>query len=858
MDSFERKLRTAFQAFTAEDARRVSEVRLLLEARREILFCDVTEDGLDLARGLADMLDTLLTTCHEADETGRGVTLVAVGGYGRGEVNPHSDVDVMVLFPDGAEERAEAFAGPLLAFLWDLNLTVGHSTRSLDQCRTWMAKDLPSATALVEARFVSGSRALYRRFGETVTGPWLEANRTRFIEKKIEEARARHRFYGDSPLLLTPNVKESPGGLRDMHVAGWIATALSGRRDFKVFRDAGLLDGTESADLVRCYSEIHSVRNLLHLLSGRRQDALDPWARTEAAAGLGFEDGGGFAAWERFMRYYYQAAVSLHRFLERVMRFVEGGKADAPRRRIGDDLVAVGEEAYPVAGAGPKTPVAVLETMARIVERGLVAAPEMEDAIRRVASRIGPDDRVDPAGADAFLRILRRRGAGCALRSLDRAGFLGEYLPEFGRLSCLIREDPVHQYTVDEHTLRTIAALDSFGEAGSPAREEMAVIDRPDLLRLALLLHDAGKARAGNHLDSGVAMVPDVTGRLSLPAECAQEVRFLVANHSLLTDLADRRVPAEAAAELAEKVPHRDRLRALYLMTLADVCAVGRGALTGWREAQLAKLYEDAMATLSPGTRRPLLDEVVLAAGPEREEEARLHLDEMGDRYSLEVDPSRVLLHLDLVRRLSTEAAALTYLPGDGWSEVWIAVADAPGRLADLAGVLTLSDLDIRAAHLYTRRDGVAIDGFIVTAYEKDPADPEAWWREVAAKVVDLVSGEFDMATEMARHRARFRPAPTEDVPLPTPGVAWQERTSTRFSVVEVTGRDRAGLLHDLARVFADHGLSIHHAIAATRGPVVTDTYYVVRTDGGRPELGDHEALLAELQAVMAPETDES
>jgi len=835
MDTFERKLKTAFQTFTPEDMRRVSEVRLLLDARREILFCDVTEDGLGLARGLSEMLDTLLTTYHEADEAARGVTLVALGGYGRGE--------------------AEEFAGPFLAFLWDLNLTVGHSARSLKQCRAWMEKDLPSATALVEARFIAGSRALFRRFRETVTGPWLEANGTRFIEKKIEEARARHRFYGDSPLLLTPNVKESPGGLRDMHVAGWIATALSGRRDFEVYREAGLLSETESAKLVRSYSEIHSVRNLLHLLSGTRQDALDPWARKEAAEGLGFEDGGGFAAWERFMRYYYQAAVSLNRFLERVIRFVAGGDAGAPRRRIGESLVKVGEEAYPVAGAEPTTPTEVLTTMAIVVEKGLVAAPEMEDAIRRVAPRIGPEDRADPAAAEAFLRMLRRRGAARALRSLDRAGFLGEYLPEFGRLACLIREDPVHQYTVDEHTLRTVEELDSFGDPDHPAREEMARVGRPDLVRLALLLHDAGKVRAGSHLESAVAMVPDVTGRLSLPAESAQEVRFLVSSHMLMTDLADRRAPAEAAAELAAVVPHRDRLRALYLLTMADVGAVGRSALTGWREAQLTKLYEDAMATLSPGTRRPLLDEVVLAAGPEREEEARRHLEAMGDRYALEVDASRVLLHLDLVKRLESEPAALTFLPGEGWQEVWIAVADAPGRLADLAGVLSILDLDIRAAHLHTRNDGVAIDGFIVTRYDEEPADASGWWRGVAARVAAMVTGELDLDAEMVRHRGRFRPTQEDVGPLPPPGVVWQERTSARFSVLEVTGRDRPGLLHDLARVFAAEGLSIHHAIAATRGAVVTDTFYMVTTDGGRPEREKHAGLLTALEAVVTPRT---
>ncbi|MEN8149751.1 MAG: ACT domain-containing protein [Planctomycetota bacterium] len=837
VDSFERKLRTAFQTFAAEDMRRVSEVRLLLEARREILFCDVAADGLDLARGLAEMLDTLLATYHDADGNGQGLAVVALGGYGRGEVNPHSDVDVMVLIPDGAEERADAFAGPLLAFLWDLGLTVGHSARSLDQCREWMRKDLPSATALIEARFIAGSRALFRRFRDHVTGPWLEANGPDFIDKKIEEARARHRFYGDSPRLLTPNVKESPGGLRDMHVAGWIATALSGRRDFEVFREAGLLDPGESAELLRCYSEIHGVRNMLHLLADGRQDVLDPWARKEAAAGLGFTDGGGFAAWERFMRFYYEAALRLNRFLERVIRFASDRPTPVPARTV--DL--------------PGSPGEALALLADLVRRGETAGPDLEDAIRPLVPQVEPDVRADPEAARSFLAILSRPGAGGVLRTLDRAGFLGEYLPEFGRLSCLVREDPVHQYTVDEHTLRAVEELDSLAAEDHPRREEMARVERPDLLRLALLMHDVGKARAGSHVDTAVAMVPDVTARLSLTETEAAEIRFLVRHHSLMTSLADHRVPGEAAAALAEAVPHRDRLRALYLLTLADVGAVGRGTLTGWREAQLGKLYSDAMAMLSPGSRRPLVEQVLEQAGPERESEAREHLDAMGERYALEVDASRVLLHLDLVARLAAEPAALTCVPGDGYEEVWIAVADAPGRLADLAGVLTLRELDIRAAHLYTRRDGVAVDGFIVTDYDDAPADPDARWQGVADDIVALLADGGDLAERMDRHRARFRPG-VDDAGGPPTGVAWRERTSTRFAAIEVTGRDRPGLLYDLARIFAGHGLSIHHAIAATKGAVVTDTFYVAMTAGERPARRDHGPLLADLGAVVSGE----
>jgi [protein-PII] uridylyltransferase len=852
MDSFTRKLRSAFQTYALEDVRLVSEVKLLLEARREILFCELVPDGLSLARGLAEIMDALLATYLDADETGAGIALVALGGYGRGELNPHSDIDVMVLFPDGAEERAEEFAGPLLAFLWDLSHTVGHSTRSLSGCREWMEKDLPSATALLEGRFLAGSRALFRQFRERVTDPWLYANRTACIEKKVEEAHARHRFYGESPRLLAPNVKESPGALRDMHVAGWIAQALSGRKDFRVYRDAGLLAPDETADLVRAYSEIHAVRNSLHLLTGKKQDTLDPWARKEAGESMGFLDGGGMASWERFMRFYYEAAVSLHRFLLRVIRFVAGGRADVPRRDIGDRLVAVGDEAFPAGEGDPGTPIDALVLLADAAERGLAPSPEMEDALRRVVPSIDAAVRSNPAGAAAFLRILARSDASRTLRALERSGFLGEYVPEFGRLACLIREDPVHQYTVDEHTLRTVEALDAF--ADSDRREALLRIDRPELLRLSLLLHDAGKVRARDHRTASVGMVPDATGRLGLSEEDARLVRFLVESHDLMTGLADRRVPAEAADELARAVPDRDRLRSLYLMTLADVAAVGQGAFSGWREAQLDRLFDDAMSRLSPEDRVPFADRVIEAVGTDRADEVREHLDAMGARYALEIDPSRAVLHLDLIARLGEDEAALTSIPGDGFSEVWIAVADAPGRLAELSGVLTVNDLDIRTAHLYTRADGVAVDGFVVTPCGDAKEGGEEFWRKVATDLAAMVRGDLDIDEAVARHRERFRPAaPTAGEAEPTPGVVWRDRVSERHSVVELTARDRPGLLHDVARIFAAHGFSIDHAIAATGGAIVTDTFYVARTGGSGAD-----ALVRALTDLVADDADES
>ena len=316
----------------------------------------------------------------------------------------------------------------------------------------------------------------------------------------------------------------------------------------------------------------------------------------------------------------------------------------------------------------------------------------------------------------------------------------------------------------------------------------------------------------------------------------AELVRFLVESHLLLTGLADRRVPAAAAGALAEAVPDRARLRALFLATLADVAAVGRGALSGWREAQIERLYRDALARLSPRRPAPYLDRVVAEVGKEREGEVFLHLAGMGSRYALQVNPARAALDLDLARKLRFAPAALLHIPSESFGEVWTAARDGPGLFARLAGVLTLHDLDIRAAHAYTREDGIAIDGFTVTAGDGPPPVQDEFWSRVARDVVAALTGEIDLDAALARHRARYRPETARRGPMRPVGANWSNRVTDRFTAVEVTARDRPGLLHDLAERFSAHGLSIHHAIVATRGEEVTDTFYVTGPGGRRPE----------------------
>jgi [protein-PII] uridylyltransferase len=848
VDAFTEKLRGAFATYRMEDARLLREVRLLLAGRRDLLLADPRADGLLTARALSNMTDAVVATWFSAARAGRGLSLLALGGYGRGEMSPWSDVDLMVLYPDRADSRASDLAGALVAFLWDLGFSVGHSARSVDECRSAMEKDLPSATALLEARLLCGSRVLFRRLDEAVTRPWLLTRVDDFVTKKIEEVRARHRFYGGSPLITIPNVKESAGGIRDLHVAGWIAFALSGRKDFRVFREAGLLTEAGTGELLAAYGEVQRLRHLMHSLAGRKQDVLDFEARVEAASRLGFREEGGFTAPERLMGSYYRAALRLYRFLIRVIRFRAGCPAGAEAKAIAPGLRAAGGELYPVSDGALADPRDALAAAALAAEQGLAASPDLVEALSRAAGRVDDRIRCDRVMARRFLDLLGTPRAGRALRALDEAAFLGAYLPEFGRISCLAREDPLHQFTVDEHTLRAVECLEALGDRDPALGEELARVERIDLVKLSLLLHDVGKAGGRGHVARGTAMVPEATARLGLSEPEARFVRFLVEQHLLLSGLADRRAPREAAEEAAAVVGDRNRLRSLYLHTLADVEAAGQGALSGWREAQLRRLYEDARALLTAAPRRDWADEVIETVGPDRAGEARAHLAGMGSRYALEVDPSRVALHLDLVRRLADRPAALTAVRADGFGEVWIAARDAPGLFARVAATLSVHDLDIEAAAVYTREDGVALDGFFVTREGAAPPAEDGFWKGVAETLARVVGGELDPEAEIERCRRRFRPAPKSGPAAPAGDARLMEGISDRYAVVEVTGPDRPALLHDFAATIAARGYSIHHAIVATRGGAAMDTFYLSRPDGSRPEGGELGAVLADLR----------
>jgi [protein-PII] uridylyltransferase len=855
-----KKLREAHRAFAPEDARLIQEIRTTVRMETDLVEHDEARSGLDEARARAAIADGVVTSHLDAIARPEGLLALAVGGYGRGELSPFSDIDLMILVPNGREASREA-AARLVRFLWDVGFQLGHAVRTLEKTAEVMAADIPSATAVLESRHLWGDPGLARRLSDEVVTPYLMSSREPYVEAKIREMRDRHRFYGGSPCIVEPNVKESPGGLRDMHVAQWIARARTGRRDFSELRQAGAITAEGFADVMAAYATAHRVRHVLHRLAGSRQDVLDAATQPPAAAALGFTDEGGRIGAEDLMRMVTGAARRIHQFLDEGVAFHEidlgGGRRSTERRDIGSGFVAVGNGLYLVRGdvfEGEGAARRMMRAFLIAQRHRLTVGEEIVIAIRRHAAGVGDAIRSDPEVIQTFRSLLQgRRGVGGMLRAMHASSLLGELLPEFGELTGLVRIDGYHRYTVDEHSLRTVEALEGFEdpEADVFLRDELLRVLRPDLLRLAALLHDIGKAAGPDHEAAGASRAVETAHRLGFGEDETQILCFLLRHHTLLAETADRRVLDEETVKRIGRIAgSAERLRLLFLLNLADVRAIGGEALCGWRLEQIRRLYERVRGRLETLPQiahagSSFVERLAEAAGKARTEAVVVHAGLVPSRYRVEVEPEIALRHLDMIERLREVPAAVLLLPGPTSSRLWFASRDEGGRFAHLAGVLTAAGLDVRSAGAFTRRDGIVLDVFDVTDEAGEPVRDPDLAAKLERDLADAWSGAIDLHASVRARTARFR-AGGAGTPAPVK-VNISNKVSGNHTVIDVVAGDRPGLLYDLTLGIASHGLDIRFARVATRGDRIADAFYVAGR-GGRVE---DESLLDRLRQTL-------
>ncbi|OFX20501.1 MAG: [protein-PII] uridylyltransferase [Anaeromyxobacter sp. RBG_16_69_14] len=833
------------------------------------------------------------------------LSLIAIGGYGRRELAPFSDLDLLVLHEPGVPKPFVKLASERLVYqLWDLRLEVGYSVRDLAHCESMAQEDHTARTALLDLRHLVGDRPLYRELERDQLHGLSQAKVETFIADKIAEVRERREKFGDSLYLLEPNVKQSEGGLRDLQSALWIARARWKVAGVTELLSRAILPEREIGELRRARDFVWRVRNELHYLSGREWDQLTFDVQPQVAQFMGYADGDDGSAVEQFMRHYYLAAKIILNACDAIVdRALEPQNATG-WRNVPPPAAMTGAERgngppraeWPLPGGELKvfrgrltiadkdvlrrSPAALVRLFAAADRENLELYPYARDQAAAAAAELPPEAAADPEVSQELLACFMRQGTrGRFLALMHQLGALPRLVPEFARVTARRQIDVYHVYTVDVHSLFAVRRL--FALRNGDVQEEtitplMQRMQRPLGLYLGTLFHDIGKGLGGDHSLKGAEIAANACVRLGIDPADAADVEWLVAKHLRMSAIAQRRDLSDPHLihAFAEECGTLDRLDKLYVLTYADIGTVGPRTWTDWKARLLRDLYDKTREAMEEGVaRRPEPGTAEAAArarvgavfaGRAPTKLASRFLAAMPARYFLTTPPAQAPRHLRLLRlgKQMRFAAAMRHHPTLGYSELSVAAPDRPGLLALLAGVLAANRIDIQHAEVFsTPTDertlgwlaGRALDLFEVRGPEEGALEP-ARWRAARRDLQRVLSGEESLDGLLAR-RLKASALPRKPLPGVATKVVIDNDAARDHSVVDVFTADRVGLLYTLAHTAYELGLSVDLARITTEGHRAADAFYVRTPEGGRLEGDRAERVVASIKAALARTT---
>ncbi len=800
-------------------------------------------------------------------------SLFALGGYGRSELSPHSDIDLLFLYHWKITPYAETVWETLYYSLMDAGWTVGHAVRNIRECLRQASRDFEIKTSLLDSRYLCGEESLAREFQTVVNRDLMEKRAEQFFQAKAEESRVRHHRQGDSLYLLEPNLKEGCGGLRDLHTAWWLAKVKFKLTNWHELVVKGVVSESTLAAVEAAQDFLWRVRNGLHLLARTEQDRLTFEHQDQLAPGCGFSDT------IQFMRTYYRHVTAIHDFTRfmfercmapsRLFNFLGRPRGRDIREgiRIVDQTLHVTKPE--MLAREPPNLVTIFHDAQR---HGVACSRETKQAIRQALTELPPESASHPDVRDAFLAILSwKQRVAPTLHAMHEVGLLAWLLPEFGHLRWRTQRDLYHIYTIDEHTLRGVAELErlrdgEYKESLPLLTQIMREIDRVDLLVLAMLFHDVGKGFGVEHSARSAEMVDAAARRWRLPPDEAHEWQVLVRQHLFMSHIAQRRDLSDDAqiADFARTVENPGCLQRLYLLTFADMKAVGPKVWNSWKGGLLNELYLRTLERLETGAlveedqdarlqRRKARIRHQLAAEAATGQLSRF-LATMPDSYFLTTPEDAVPEHVQLMSRfVQAEAeapyrASLHHFPEQEYSEFTLVTRDRPGLFSLLAGVLTLSGLSISGARIATSQQGIALDVFRLSHLDRhDLLLSEDTWTRFYTRlnavfheertVEDLLQAARPPAF-LQRSHPRLRTEITID-----------NTTSPTYTLVDVTALDRIGLLFKVTHALFQLGLVIHLAKITTNVDQVLDVFYV--TDGAGEKVSNPDQVLAALQSRL-------
>lgn len=793
--------------------------------------------------------------------------LIAVGGYGRGELNPFSDIDVVYLYRNRDEQER---AAEMLYPLWDAALDIGYSVRSIDECVELGRRDIKVRTSLMESRLIAGDAAFYNHFLSIMRSEVFFWKASSFIQEKLSERASVRQKYGGSIYLREPNIKEGKGGLRDIHTAFWIASARFRISSLGQLVDAGILTSGQYAVLLRSRNFLWRIRNEMHYVSGRKNDHLTFDIQERAAADFGYRNSAHLLSVERFMKAYFIHARNVSEFSSIVSEAVVRRRdwlsfaRSFRTRRIGPFIIS-GRVIAPLSKEESiDSPVSVLRAFELIRTRGCMLSERLRSLIR--GFRLSDDMRRSPEAAGMFLSMLDNPyKLSDILMLMKELKFLGRYIPEFRAVEALARHDYYHKYTVDEHIILAIRSLEWLwtGRIQGPATltDAMRGLKRRHILMLAVLLHDLGKAYIGEHENSSLEIAEMVLDRIGVSGDDRERVLFLVHNHLVMSRLSQRRETTDrnVISRFAGLVRDRENLDMLYLLTFADISAVSPSSWTQWKAALLQELYLETLSYIEKKTAaaedisrrlRRSIEEIRNASSHLfTQDEADGIISAMPEQYILNTKVAKILEHMAMIKRLPSERLVIGHRHDyeNGVTELTLCAYDAYGMLSRTAGVLASKNLNIVRAKAFTTKNGVMIDTFHVTDAEGNLLSYEDAWISVLDDLRRALTGPY----APPRPGLYCQQVPAAGVPATS--VDFDNESSDSFTIIDITAPDRVGLLYRITRSLYELNIDIASAKVSTEGARAMDSFYV--TDLLRKKITDparlgkiKEALLAALK----------
>jgi [protein-PII] uridylyltransferase len=854
----------------AELARGRAEIERLLLADRHGRRCAerlcTMQD--EIVRVLFEFAIKHLYPAQNPSEAER-MAIVATGGYGRGVLAAGSDVDLLFLLPYKQTAWGESVAETILYCLWDMGLKVGHATRSVSECIRAAKADMTIRTALLEARYLLGDRKLYDEFMTRFDKEVVQGTAAQFVAAKLAEREERHRRAGQSRYLVEPNVKDGKGGLRDLHTLYWIAKYVYRVREREELIALGVYDPREYRRFRRCGDFLWAVRCHMHFLAGRAEERLSFDIQREIALRLGYTEHPGLRDVERFMKHYFLIAKDVGDLTAILCAKLENSHAKAmpvlsrmmarfrPRARHtlseSEDFV-VDYNRINVADENvfKRDPVNLICIFHLAQKYNLAFHPDAMHLATRSLKLIDQPLRENDEANRLFLAILTSKNdAETVLRRMNEAGVLGQFVPAFGRIVAMMQFNMYHHYTVDEHLVRCIGALSDI-EAGRAedakfATELMRTIQprHRDLLYVALFLHDIAKGRIEDHSIAGARIARNLCPWLGFSPAETETVAWLIEVHLVMSSVAQSRDLSDRMTieNFSAVIQSVERLKLLTILTAADIKAVGPGVWNGWKAQLIRTLYYETEPVLTGGfSEVNRAQRVALAQAEFRAEltdwtaaELDGHIALQYPAYWLKVDLPHKVAHAQFLRSASQAgkslATSVSFAAARGVTELTVLAPDHPWLLSIIAGACAVAGANIVDAQIFTTTDGRALDTISISREFELDADEARRAARVTDSIEKALRGDLKLPEVVAkRETARARLKAFALLPEVNINNGW----SNRYTMVEVTGLDRPGLLFELTRTLSKLSLNIGSAHVATFGERVVDVFYVTDLFGAK------------------------